>query len=320
VVQPQDIIRRWQTGDTAFDLQTSGTTGLPQNIRLKRHLIQLSCQLTGEFLHIQPTDCILCCLPLNRVGGLMQVFRSQIWNIPIHFLQASANPLNSEIPNASITSLTPMQAALALQSEVGLNNLRRFRIVLIGGGELSPDLENTLAAIGYTQFYHTYGMTETYSHIAMRKLGMEQHFEFLLPTQARTDNRGCLAINNELTENQWLQTNDLVQLLPDGRFTVLGRADNLINSGGVKINPAEVEAIIASCTGLQPHDFFCAGLPDSVLGQKLVLILLESASVPNLDQIPFSPAYLKPKEIIIKKEFIYTETQKIRRAETLNQR
>ena len=318
LIQPVDIIRRWQSGESIFNLHTSGTTGLPQNIPLQRHLIQLSCQITGQYLGIGPTDSILCCLPLNRVGGLMQIFRSQVWQIPIHFVQPSTNPLNANLPEASITSLTPMQAGLALQSETGLKNLQSFRVVLLGGGEISPELEQSLPT--GPQFYHTYGMTETYSHIAMRKLGSSNAFGFLLPTEARTDERGCLAIKNELTQDNWLQTNDLVNIHTDRTFEVLGRADHIINSGGVKINPAETEAIIARHTRLQPHEFFCAGVTDEILGQKLILVLLQSASQPNLDQIHFSPGYLKPKEIVVKKEFVYTETQKIRRLETLNQR
>jgi O-succinylbenzoic acid--CoA ligase len=195
--------------------------------------------------------------------------------------------------------------------------LKRFRLVLLGGAGLSAELEAELQHWEKPLFYHTYGMTETYSHIALRQAGKETAFRFILPTETDTDASGRFRFRNELTENQWLQTNDCANILPDGRFIITGRADNIINSGGIKIQPEAVEAMIATHSGLKENTFFCAGLPDSVLGEKLVLVLPEGTNPPDLAAIPFANAYLRPKEIVFRKTFLFTETNKLKRRETL---
>ncbi len=311
------LLQQWQSGQAAFTVSSSGTTGVPKPFILKRNLIELSCRLTANALGIDAQDRIYCCLPLDKVGGMMQLFRAMVWNIPIDVVQASANPLLHYTGDASIVSLTPMQLGLVLQNHESKAALKRFRLVLLGGAGLSAELEAELQHWENPLFYHTYGMTETYSHIALRQAGKETAFRFILPTETDTDASGRFRFSNELTENQWLQTNDCANILPDGRFIITGRADNIINSGGIKIQPEAVEAMIATHSGLKENTFFCAGLPDSVLGEKLVLVLPEGTNPPDLAAIPFANAYLRPKEIVFRKTFLFTETNKLKRRETL---
>jgi O-succinylbenzoic acid--CoA ligase len=311
------LLQQWQSGQAAFTVSSSGTTGVPKPFILKRNLIELSCRLTANALGIGAQDRIYCCLPLDKVGGMMQLFRAMVWNIPIDVVQASANPLLHYTGDASIVSLTPMQLGLVLQNHESKAALKRFRLVLLGGAGLSAELEAELQHWENPLFYHTYGMTETYSHIALRQAGKQTAFRFILPTETDTDASGRFRFRNELTENQWLQTNDCANILPDGRFIITGRADNIINSGGIKIQPEAVEAMIAIHSGLKENTFFCAGLPDSVLGEKLVLVLPEGTNPPDLAAIPFANAYLRPKEIVFRKTFLFTETNKLKRRETL---
>jgi O-succinylbenzoic acid--CoA ligase len=190
-------------------------------------------------------------------------------------------------------------------------------VVLIGAAGISETLEDALKSVSGTDFYHTYGMTETYSHVALRRIG-EPGFSFILPTEASLNGNGCLQFSNTLTENRVLQTSDVAIFANDGTFRITGRADNVINSGGVKISAERVEAIIHQHSGMAEGTFFCAGIPDVILGEKLVLVLLKGISAPDLQKIPFEYTYLRPKEVVFAERFIFTETQKIRRKETLS--
>ena len=145
----------------------------------------------------------------------------------------------------------------------------------------------------------------------------EPGFQFLLPTEASLCENGCLQFSNAITENRMLKTNDVAIFANDGTFSVTGRADHVINSGGIKISAEAVEAIIQKYSGLSEGTFFCAGLQDEVLGEKLVMVLLQGISAPDLQKIPFEPTYLRPKDVIMAEEFLYTDTHKIRRRETL---
>lgn len=314
--EAQNIIKQWRTGQTEFPVTSSGTTGEPGVFLLKRNLIELSCTITGEALQIKPDDRIHCCLPLTKVGGLMQLFRSVVWGIPIDVAEPTTNPLLHYQGNATIISLTPMQLSHIRANENSRLALQQFRVVLLGGATISASLEKEIVTLAKPLFYHTYGMTETYSHVALRRMG-EPGFSFILPTEASLNNVGCLQFSNALTENRVLQTSDVAIFAKDGTFGITGRADNIINSGGVKISAESIEAIIHQHSGLAEGTFFCAGLPDDVLGEKLVLVLLKAISAPDLQKIPFKFGYLRPREVIIAERFLFTETHKIRRKETL---
>lgn len=314
--EAENIIRQWRSGQTEFPVSSSGTTGEPGLYLLKRNLIELSCRITGEAMSINPEDRIHCCLPLTKVGGLMQLFRSEVWGVPIDVAEPTANPLLNYAGTATIISLTPMQLSHIWAHDNSRKSILKFRVVLLGGAGISASLEKEIAGFEKPVFYHTYGMTETYSHVALRRIG-EQGFRFLLPTKASLSNIGCLQFSNAITENRIMKTNDVAIIATDGSFSITGRADNIINSGGIKIAAESVEALIQKHSGLTEGTFFCAGVADEILGEKLVLVVLQGISVPDLQKIPFEPTYLRPKAILTAEQFLFTETDKIRRKETL---
>ena len=315
--QAEILLQQWRSGQSEFPVSSSGTTGEPGIFILKRSLIELSCRMTAKALSVGPSDRIFCCLPTDKVGGVMQLFRSEVWQIPIDVTAPTTHPLKDYTGHASIISLTPMQLSHTWQDENARKALLTFRVVLIGGAGISETLEDALKSVTGTAFYHTYGMTETYSHVALRRIG-KPGFSFILPTEASLNNDGCLQFSNDLTENRVLQTSDVAIFANDGTFHITGRADNIINSGGVKISAESIEAIIHQHSGLEEGTFFCAGIPDEILGQKMVLVLLKGIPAPDLQKIPFEYAYLRPKEVMVAERFIFTETQKIRRRETLS--
>lgn len=314
--EAENIIRQWRSGQTEFPVSSSGTTGEPGLFLLKRNLIELSCRITGDALYVSQEDRIHCCLPLTKVGGLMQLFRSEIWGVPIDVAEPTANPLLNYAGTATIISLTPMQLSHIWAHEDSRNALLKFRVVLLGGAGISAVLEKELASLEKPLFYHTYGMTETYSHVALRSMG-EPGFRFLVPTTASLSENGCLQFSNVITENRVLQTNDVAIFATDGSFSITGRADNIINSGGIKIAAESVEALIQKHSGLAEGTFFCAGIADEILGEKLVLVIQKGISPPDLQKIPFEPTYMRPKAILTAEQFLFTETDKIRRKETL---
>jgi len=314
--EAENIIRQWRSGQTEFPVSSSGTTGEPGLFLLKRNLIELSCRITGDALYIRQEDRIHSCLPLTKVGGLMQLFRAEVWGVPIDVAEPTANPLLNYAGTATIISLTPMQLSHIWAHEDSRNAILKFRVVLLGGAGISAALEKEISAFEKPLFCHTYGMTEPYSHVALRRIA-EQGFRFLLPTKATLNNIGCLQFSNAITENSVLQTNDVAIIATDGSFSITGRADNIINSGGIKIAAESVEALLQKHSELAEGTFFCAGISDEILGEKLVLIIQKGISAPDLQKIPFEPTYLRPKAILTAEQFLFTETDKIRRKETL---
>jgi O-succinylbenzoic acid--CoA ligase len=273
---------------------------------LPRRLLQTSAAATLNFLDTT-SGAVLLAIPAKYIGGKMLLFRALAADLDIHLIEpkAALPPLAGKF---ALVSLTPLQVANSL------DQLHNFDAVLIGGGPISALLEEQLqhceAAI-----YHTYGMTETASHVALRRVNGPNKtaaFEALPGITFSVDERHCLIIHAAAWHIGTLITNDVVEFLNDHTFVWRGRADNVINSGGVKLHPEQIEHLLQA--QLNTH-FFVAGVPDEALGQKLVLIV-EGAERP----IDFSaiPKLQQPRQVFFIPHFEYTETDKISRQKTLD--
>lgn len=271
--QLDDIAGRWEAGDRVFSFNTSGSTGAPKTIQHTRALLEWSALQTGKAIQVRPDDHQLICLPLDKTAGFMQVVRSLVWKIPMTVAQTCSDPM-SGLPADhpyTIVSLTPAQLYAAMQAEAGQERLRRFRIILLGGDAVSPKLEQRCLEAGI-HFLHTYGMTETASHIALRKAGNAAFYALEGVNIGVDEADGHLSVFLEaFPEMGRLHTRDAAELLPDGGFRLPGRLDNVINSGGVKIAPEPIEAALAAESVLQDRAFALAWLPDEELGQRAVL-------------------------------------------------
>jgi o-succinylbenzoate---CoA ligase len=304
----------WENDQIQFELTTSGSTGEPKKIILEKDKLVWSANNTKEaFLKRTINKYQLCCLPVSKVGGFMQLVRSAVWHSPVDVVEASANPLLEYRGAAQIASFTPMQLWHILNHEISREVLHQFHTVLIGGGTISPEIEKTLLN-NYpdTRWFHTFGMTETYSHFAGRELG-KNVYEVLPDTEITQNEVGALKVRNFITDNEWVQTNDIVELIDEKQFIWLGRTDFTINSGGLKIQLETVESEIQKQTNWPSDAFFCWHMPDQILGQKLVLVTTEK-NVPQ--KWNFSNDYYKPKEIFVIDQLIYTENSKINRAKS----
>ena len=221
------------------------------------------------------------------------------------------------VPTSHLDDLLPHKnydfvAIVPLQVENSLEKLHQFKKIIIGGAKVSDDLAQKLKEIK-SDIYETYGMTETITHIAAKKIG-EEFFTILEHVAISTDDRNCLVIEVPSISDEEIVTNDIVEILNDKQFKWIGRYDNVINSGGIKLFPEQIEAKLASKIA---NRFFIIGQPDDVLGAKVVLVIEGEKS--EIDRTIFDTLekFEKPKEILFVSEFVETETKKVNRMLTL---
>lgn len=321
-------IREWMSGKTTFDLQTSGSTGPPKNITVDRSQIEASAISTLAFFNLVPGSVVVCPLNLAVIGGKMMVYRSLIGSLQLHIIPADKmlSQLNMQ-ETYDFMPISAIQLYEILQHDAEKTNfLNSIKNILIGGSSISEQLLKSIHEKLNCTVWHSYGMTETVSHVAMRQVHpLEEECYTLLDTiEAKVDERSCLAIKGGVTNNLWLQTNDVVECINNRQFYFKGRSDFTINSGGIKVQVETIEKnidkVFTELNILIP--FFIAGIPDAALGEKIVLVL-ESLYFSNEStskmQTAFKerlPKYHVPKEIL-SATFIYTPSGKINRIETL---
>jgi O-succinylbenzoic acid--CoA ligase len=311
-----DFLSAWDEGANEFSVQSSGSTGEPKTIVLERKWMEWSARQTAKFMHPQSHETLVCCLPLNKVGGLMVLVRAKVWGLKLIVEEATGNPLNENI-DADIISVTPFQMQNILADELSRENLKRFREVLIGGAEISKGLELQLQRIqSGCQIRQSYGMSETYSHVAVRNInGLDQSkwFTPLENIEIRKDSDGSAIIFSPFNP-EGLHTNDLIEMDEAGRFKVLGRKDFVVNSGGVKLQIEEIEKAIHE---RYPENlkFAISAIKDEKLGEKMVLVCEKKAQIENYDLsfLKEINIYSVPREIIEIKELPYNEGGKLDR-------
>lgn len=246
--------RHWLAGQKTFTLHTSGSTGAPKPITLRREHLIAGAKATGAALALQPGDKTLVCLPVEYIAGLMMLVRGLVLGLPLTVITPGGNPLANFAPETrfAFTALTPMQLHTALtQSPEKTPILNGMKAILLGGAPVGDHLRRQIEQLE-APVYHTYGMTETASHIALRRLNGPHPSEFFMPLPGvltGLDERGCLTITAPVTGGQPLVTNDRVEWRPDGAFIWLGRVDHVINSGGVKVQIETVEAALEEALG-----------------------------------------------------------------------
>jgi O-succinylbenzoic acid--CoA ligase len=297
-----DFLLDWFDDNPYIDLQTSGTTGAPKIIRKNKQALVNSALATGDFFGLKPGDTALCCLPVQFIAGKMMLVRGLILGLEIDFVSPNSNPLEHSNKKYDFVAMVPLQV------QNSLNELHKVDKLIIGGAKMNSSLEKSLSNVS-TKVYETYGMTETITHIAAKKIG-EQAFSILPNVSISQDEKDCLVIDAPQVSDERLFTNDLVELINDNQFVLLGRIDNVVNSGGVKLIPEKIEEKLSDSI---PSRFFVGGIPDAVLGEKLVLVV-EGEKQP-LDDAIFTvlDKYEKPKAFFFVPEFDTTESGKIKR-------
>lgn len=289
---------------------TSGSTGTPKPIRLKKSDMELSARATADFFHIDAGSLLALPLAEEYIAGKMMVVRAIITGAELIEEPPSRTPLARKLPRrVDLAAIVPQQIKGLAESPCEIRN------VIVGGAPVSPALEHyALDTRPDIRWWGTYGMTETCSHVALRAFGTDL-FEALPAVSFSTDERGCLAIKHEKASWSPLTTNDMVDLCTPTSFRWLGRHDNVIISGGLKIHPEEVERILSlSVSGIR---FYVTGRPSEAWGQESVLVVEgePSAETERRFREAFAalPSFKRPKEIIYKEAFCFTKSGKIKR-------
>jgi len=295
----------WFDDKPDIAINTSGTTGAPKTIWVSKQAMVNSALATGDFFDLQPGDRALHCLPTKFIAGKMMFVRGFILGLDMDFEAPASNPMQYNDTVYDFGAMVPLQAENALE------RLGNFRKIIIGGAKINPILEKKLLAVD-SHIFETYGMTETITHIAAKQVG-ESAFTVLPNVTISYDKHQCLVIHAPGISPEVIVTNDLVELVNENQFEFLGRRDNIVNSGGIKLIPEQIEAkLSAYITGR----FFVAGLADETLGEKLVLFI--EGEERNLPQDIFSGLgkYERPKEIRFMPKFTETGSGKIKRKQT----
>lgn len=310
-----DFLEEWYKGAPTIELRTSGSTGQPTVIHATKDAMRASARLSCEIFGLQHNRRALLCLPLRYIAGKMMVVRALVSGCELMLREPKSTPLADLRETVDFAPLVPMQAAATLQQADGREQLARARCILLGGGFIDPALAEALQDVP-SRVYASYGMTETLSHIALRRVNGADKSDWYSPLRGVTvslSSESALIINAPHLGIQKLVSHDLAELSNDGRFRILGRQDAVINSGGIKIQAEEVEQALCAATGLT---LLVIPTPDSLLGQSVTL-LWEGAlsSEPALLQaISKLPSYHRPRIIRHLPELPRTATGKLSRA------
>ena len=305
------FLNEWNNEHEFIEVTTSGSTGTPKKIQLKKAQCIVSAKNTLSFLNIKENDTALLCLSVSTIAGKMMLIRSIIGKLNLIITEPVSNPLLGIAEKIDFAAMVPLQVEKIISTSS--SQLFSIKQLIIGGAPISSKLIDRLQQINYTAF-QTFGMTETISHVALRKIGKQtEEFYTALPTVHFEENNQQLIIYYP-----GVLSDDQVELYSPSTFKWLGRTDFIINSGGVKINPEEIESCLSKVFTVP---FFIAGIPDDILGTK-VIIVIESEEKINLNKEELKEkigSFSVPKSIYYCKQFERTFSGKVNRISTINQ-
>ena len=312
------FLKNWFDSSEHIITHTSGSTGIPKEIKLNKTAMRNSAQMTNAFFGLDETKTALLCLPASYIAGKMMLVRAIVGGFNLITVEPKANPCEQLEQAIDFTAITPYQLHFSAETL----KQKTVKNIIVGGGHVNSMLENLAESIPATMF-ETYGMTETCSHIALRQFNGAKKsdiFSVLNGVTIRQDARECLVISAPHLLSEEIITNDIVEIFNQNSFRWLGRFDSTINSGGVKIHPEQVEKKLE---GTIPSSYFIASQPDDILGEKVILVI-ESAEYSASQHAVLNQSLEKaldkfdvPKAIYFVSEFVYSTSNKILRKETL---
>lgn len=309
-----DFLMDWLDTSESINLSISGTTSTPKVLSFQKQAMVNSAIAIGDFFDVSVGDCALHCLPANLIAGKMMLIRALILGLSLDIVSPSRNPFHKNDNNYDFVAMTPMQAFHSL------TKMSQVKTLILGGSFVSKSLQDFLLKSNVKAF-ETYGMTETLSDIAIRKMeDPPSEFKCLPHVEITKDKRGCLEVTSDLLQVDHFVTNDEIELLGNQRFRLIGRIDEVINSGGIKLHPQQIERKLSQV--LSAH-FFVGGIKDEILGEKVILAVKNSPTLKieklleKINKCDNLKTYEVPKSIIVFADFKETENGKIIRKETL---
>ena len=315
----EEFLAQWNDTSDVIEVHTSGSTGKPKRLLVEKQRMVNSARITCDFLGLKEGDSALLCMPLDYIAGKMVVVRSLVSHLHLISVTPSSHPLKDVTQPIDFAAMVPLQVYSSLQEPAERERLMSIRHLIIGGGAIDDSLESQLQQFP-NAVWSTYGMTETLSHIALRRISGENSSLWYSPldgVDVSLSSDSCLEIYAPQVNPGKLHTNDIAELrtLPDGskEFRILGRKDNVIDSGGIKIQAEEVERL------LRPHlscGFMITKVSDARLGEA-VTILIESDDAYLALSIckHVLPKHWVPRHVLPISHIPLTETGKPARAE-----
>ena len=315
----EEFLAQWNDTSDVIEVHTSGSTGKPKRLLVEKRRMVNSARITCDFLGLKEGDTALLCMPLDYIAGKMVVVRSLVSHLHLISVMPSSHPLKDVTQPIDFAAMVPLQVYSSMQEPAERERLLSIRHLIIGGGAIDDSLESQLQQFP-NAVWSTYGMTETLSHIALRRISGENSSLWYSPldgVDVSLSSDSCLEIYAPQVNPEKLHTNDIAELrtLPDGskEFRILGRKDNVIDSGGIKIQAEEVERL------LRPHlscGFMITKVSDARLGEA-VTILIESDDAYLALSIckHVLPKHWVPRHVLPISHIPLTETGKPARAE-----
>jgi o-succinylbenzoate---CoA ligase len=343
------FLEEWFNNNSFVEVKTSGSTGIPKRILLQKNQMLYSARATGAYFNLPEKTSALLCMSPSYIAGKMMLVRALTlgWNIDV--IEPTSHPLKNIDKEYDFAAMVP------LQLHNSLNDIQRIKKLIVGGGIVTNELLSKIQHVE-TNIFATYGMTETITHIAVKKLNnfnsvigreekqsigsdakitsgdtllrndviaseAKQSLYHILPNiNISKDIRGCLIIDAPKISSKKIITNDLVELISDTTFKWLGRFDTIINSGGIKLIPEQIEVKLSD---IITQRFFVAGISDVLLGEKLILVIEDKKNLnkdiilQRMKNLQSLSKYEIPKEIYFLEQFVETETKKVNRRKTL---
>lgn len=312
-IKVSSFIHEWNSDNSHIKVKTSGSTGKPKEILIKKAKMKVSAEKTIDFLGLKSGFKSLLCLSAENVGGKMMIARTLLFGDELIVSPVNSNPLLSLEDKVEFCAMVPMQVETTLEQ-----NPEKFELIenlIIGGAPISPVLDDKISSIPCNCF-HTFGMTETVSHIALRNISKKEKEYKAIGDTTFSIIEECLVINCPSLGIVDLKTNDIVKLTSSQSFEWLGRKDFVINSGGVKLHPELIENELAKYIS---QNFFVFGKKNAKLGQQLELLIegepTDSVKV-MIERITL-PQYYAPKKVHFSPKFVETTSGKVNRLLTL---
>ena len=311
----EDFIRQYLNDEPCVSCRTSGSTGAPKILALEKSRMRASARMTCRYFGLQEGTRALLCLPIPYIAGRMMLVRAMTAGWELHAVTPSSRPLDAA-PQGDFD----FAALVPLQLYENTTQLHRVRKILVGGAGVDEHFLDRLAHCGLsgrTEIHQSYAMTETITHVAVRRLYPEREKTYTALEGVRfsvSSPLSTLTIDAPKVAPERIETRDVVELIDPQHFIWRGRADTVINSGGIKLFPEDTEAVLSDA--LPAGRYFVTGVPDPRLGERQVLVIQgKESEFPHLSRFletHFDP-YHRPKQTVFRDEFPRTATGKIDR-------
>ncbi len=312
--QAQQFVDEWNNGEPHVFAHTSGSTGKPKEIKLLKSDMLVSARSTCDFFNLTSDSTLVCPLSTDYIAGKMMIVRAIVANCKLIIEPPSNRPLRTtnDVKSIDLLPIVPSQAEWLIANRCQLPKIKH---IIVGGAPMSNENELGLKSLA-DNVWATYGMTETCSHVALRRAG-DDTFQALPHITFTTTDDNRLIIKSERMSWRELTTTDVVQLVTPTEFRWLGRSDNVINSGGVKLHPEIIEAELAPFIA---KPFYVRGIADSKLGTALQLVIEDPDGTVDSDSllrqlklIDSIHPYHIPRWVITTRSLPRTSNGKIRR-------